>query len=766
MLNQNQGLIKFFDAASYALVLLSIIFVPLFIDKNLFNPYIISKEYLFGGLLLLTTLCFAAKIVLSRKITYRQSMLDAPLLIFLLVSLVSSLFSVNLYDSFLGRNEYFILNFVFLLFLVLFYFVLVNSLHNPWRWRAIFDVILVVGGIASALFILKTLFSLSLPFIGYAWNVVDSANSSFGLWMIIIFILSAGSLIKKNIGVGRALFYFFIMILAVVPLLVMGFGFFWWIMLIGLILLLLLGVSFLQDARLGWLSVLFVLLIITCVFIFFGSPRSLQSILPTEISLGAKPSWLVTRNVLFSGAKNFLVGSGLGTFASDFSKFRTVDFNYDKTAWPLRFNQPLNSSFAILSEGGVLLALGLIFIFLFVLGHVFTTWFKTRGASSGISLSLNLSKNNIRLDVFLAVIAWVVMLVGMATNFYNISLWVFWWLLLGMIISGLSLLGHNVVKEKQWTLEDTPQYKLAFSFSVIVVMAAVVMTGILGARFYFADQAFVRALSSGDYTTTEAKLQQALSLRGSSDIYHTAMARAYLVRAGQLAQGNKPDAQAVTNLLARAVNEARTATDISPHAVAIWENLATIYDNASQLVPEAADWSIKSLNKASELEPSNPVLMWRLGNDYMLQNNFSKAIEYYQKSINLKKDYAAAYVSLAGAYESNKELDKAIETYRNILPLSANNSEILFNFGRMLYNRKQSDDYDNAEKLWLEAVRIQPDFSNALYSLGLLYEGWGDKAKALEYYYKVKGLNPDNKDIIAKIKSLVAGADAKKNKDN
>ncbi len=763
MLNQNQGLIKFFDVASYILILLSVIFVPLFIDKNLFNPYIISKQYLFIGFMLLSLLFFAVKVVLSKRVSYRLSMLDVPLLIFLTVALVSSLFSVNLYDSFLGRNEYFVLNFVFLLFSVLFYFVIVNTLHSPERWRGVFDSILLIGGLASALFILKALFGLALPFVGSVWNVVDSTNSSFGLWMIIIFILSAGSLIKKNIGVSRALFYFFIMILAAVPLLVMGFAFLWWVMLVGLILLLLLGVSFLQDSRLGWLSVLFALLIVTCIFIMFGSPKSLQSLLPAEVSLDVKPSWLITTNVLFSGAKDFLVGSGLGTFAADFSKFRTADFNYDQMAWSLRFNQPLNTFFAILSEGGLLLALGFIFILLFVLGHVLTTWFKTRGASQGISLSLNLSKNNIRLDVFLVVIAWVVMWVGMATTFFSASLWIFWWLLLGMIITGLSLLGHSVLKEKHLTLEDTPQYKLAFSFSVIVVMAIVVMIGILGARFYFADQIFSSALATNnDYAVTESKLQKALSLHGNSDIYHTAMARAYLVRASQLAQESKPDVQAVTDLLARAVNEAKTATDISPNAVAIWENLATMYDSAASLVPEATEWAIKSLNRASELEPTNPVIVWRLGNDYMLQKNFAKAIEYYQKSIDLKKDYVAAYVSLTGAYEANKEQDKAIETYRNLLPLGANNSEVLFNFGRLLYNRNQKDDKDNAEKLWLEAVRIQPNYSNALYSLGLLYETQGDKTKALEYYYKVKDLNPDNKDITAKIKSLVLGATAEK----
>ena len=198
-----------------------------------------------------------------------------------------------------------------------------------------------------------------------------------------------------------------------------------------------------QDARLSWLSVLFALLIISSVFIAFGSPKSLQTTLPAEVSLDAKSSWSITKNVLFSGVKNFLVGSGLGTFGSDFSKYRSADFNLHPTAWNMRFSQPLNSFFAVLSEGGVLLMFGFAFILLFVLGHVFTTWFKARGASFGISVSLNLSKKNIRLDVFLVVVAWLVFTIGMLTNYYSVALWVLWWLLLGIIISGMSLLGRK-----------------------------------------------------------------------------------------------------------------------------------------------------------------------------------------------------------------------------------------------------------------------------------------------------------------------------------
>ena len=519
----NQKLVKFFEVLSYGLILANIVAVPLFIDSRLNNFYIIPKQYVFIGLILAGLFFFAAKVVITKKLIYRRSYLDLPLLIFLITILFSSLFSSNIFGSFLGRNDVFLFNFVFLLFCVLFYFFIINFVNTPERWRRIVDLLIGTGSLCSALFILKTVFNLNLPYFGYVWNVVDGLNSAFGLWMIIIFALSAGLLMKKNIGVGRALFYFFAMIVCFVPLVVMGFKFLWWIVLAGLILLLLLGASFIYEARIGWLSVLFAVLALTCVFIIFGSPKSLQSILPAEVSLDIKPSWTITKNAVFSGAKSFLIGSGPGTFAYNFSKFRTQDFNYDAVAWSLRFSQPFNTFFALLSEVGVLGFLGFVFILLFVLGHVLSTWFKARGGGQGISLSLNLSKTNIRIDIFLAVITWLLLWFGMGFGFFSISLWVMWWLMLGLIIAGLDILGHQLIKSASYTLEDTPQYNLAFSFSIIVVMAVVILVSVLGARFYLADLAYAESLKSlreNNVSETESNLKKAVGLRDSYDLYH------------------------------------------------------------------------------------------------------------------------------------------------------------------------------------------------------------------------------------------------------
>jgi cytochrome c-type biogenesis protein CcmH/NrfG len=431
-------------------------------------------------------------------------------------------------------------------------------------------------------------------------------------------------------------------------------------------------------------------------------------------------------------------------------------------AWSLRFSQPFNTYFALLSEGGILTALSIVFIFFLVLGYILHSWFiKNKFDINDIGVydrqGAMLGDTNIQhLDLWTVMVVWLVLLIGMAFNFFGPVLWYLWWLLLGLVISGLSIMGYGVLKQKSKTLADTPQYNLVFSFSLIIVIAVVVMVGVLGVRFYWAEVVYAKALKSTDYKTAESWLKKSSYLHQNSDVYHVALAQVYLGQAGQEAQKQKSDVQGVASLMALAVNEARYATELSPNVVGIWENLATMYENASVLVPQAGEWTIKSLDKAIELEPTNAYLYWRLANNYILAKNYSKATENFKKAINLKTDYLGGYIGLARSYEANNEVDNAVDTYKKGLSVGGTKSaEFLFDYGRVLYNRNKGTDRKDAEQLWLAAVKLQPSYSNALYSLGLLYEVNGDKASALQYYYKVKDLNPSSSDVIAKINSLL-----------
>ncbi|MFA7654095.1 MAG: tetratricopeptide repeat protein [Candidatus Magasanikbacteria bacterium] len=759
----NAKVYKILDWGAYIFLLATVVIVPLFLDKNLVNFYIIPKQYVFIGLTAVAFLLYAAKVVLSKRFEFRKSVIDWLLLGLLAVALLSSIFSVNSLDSFLGRSEYFVLNFLFLFFLCLNFLLNINFLNTTQRWRVMLDTLIGVGGVTALVFVLKSIFKFDLlALVGLPiWNSIDRLNSHFGLWLIVVGLLAAGLLLKKNLTAGKSLFYFLVFILSFVALVLLSFSVLWWILLAGLILLLLVAVSFVKEARMGWISVLFATLVLVVIFISFGAPRSLQSSIPTEVALGFKPSWAITFDNLTSGVKRFFIGSGLGTFGVDFSRFRPNDFNYDSNAWSLRFNQPNNTFTAVLAEGGTVMFLLMLFLVAFVLGHIFQAWYKkAREMSFGFaSLNSQADDKGVSLETMLVAVVWLVLCGAMAVMFFGPVLWWFWWLLLGLIVTGLALSHDHIVKFKVWEVEDTPQYSLSFSFTLIVIIAAVIMVGVWGAKMYYAEVNYAQALQAQDLKVAEQKIGVALNQRSNSDTYNVALAQVYLLQAAELAKTGK-DLQSVSTLVANAVNIAKRATDVSPQSVAIWENLVTMYENAAAIIPDARAWAIKSVIQARDLDPTNPVLWWRLGNNYGLDGQWEEAIKSYEQAIKLKSDYLNSYISLANAYEQKRDIEKAVEAYKTIMPYAMDNSEALFNFGRLLYNRNKTTDRSDAEKLWLESVRIQPSYSNALYSLGLLYESKGDRARALEYYYKVKDLNPGNKDIASKISGMVGGVSA------
>ena len=750
---------KIVDRISYIFLILNIILIPLILDKNLSNFYIIPKQYVFGGLVLINILFWVLKIVLTKKIQFTKTMIDKPIIALAIVGLLSAILSVNANDSFFGRSEYFTLNYIIIILFLGFYYAFVNFVKTEKMWRGILDSFLAVGLVSLLIFILKTLLNISLltKLLGQNFNTIDQMNSVFGVWAVILLVLSFGQLIKKNMHIGRIIFSFVVGLLSVAVLLMLSFKILWVILLISLVLLLMFGINFIKEANLGWLSALFAMLIFSLIFIVFGTPKFLQMPVPTEVALGLQSSWSIASATTFSGVKEFLVGSGLGSFGVDFSKFRNSTFNLDSTAWSLRFNQPYNSFLSLLSEGGVLVVCAIVFIVLLALGHVFTVWNKIR-ASSTISSEANFKNENILFESFLVTIAFVVLNISLCLFFFSQILWFAWWLFLALLVVGFSFYNRHFTKENEFTFENTPQYSLSFSFGLIVIMTGLVMSTIWGVRLYLGEIAFAKALASSDNKVAEIYINDALSKKPKSDVYHSVLAQIYLNQAIEISKSEKPDVQAISTIMAKAVNEAKYATDIAPKSIALWESLATMYENASALVPEARDWALKALVQARDLEPTNPSNWWRIGNNYAALTKWDDAIKNYEMAIELKPDYYGAYVSLSNAYEQTKKTDKAIETFEKIVEQKQVDPETLYNYGRLIYNRNGNGDRDLAEKIWLKVISLQPNYSNALYSLGLLYETRGDKTTALQYFYKVKDLNPNNKNISDKIKKLLGSS--------
>ena len=107
-----------------------------------------------------------------------------------------------------------------------------------------------------------------------------------------------------------------------------------------------------------------ILLIIVAGVFTFADFSIVQ--LPKESLLNQQTSWNIAFESATDNVKNGFLGSGIGTFRYDFSKFKQVDFN-QSSLWQLRFNQSGNHIAELLGTTGFLGILSYLWLFVFAL---------------------------------------------------------------------------------------------------------------------------------------------------------------------------------------------------------------------------------------------------------------------------------------------------------------------------------------------------------------------------------------------------------------
>ena len=732
---------------------LGVMAVPLFFLPFTQDFLNVPKVYLATGLVLLVACLYLLDMVLSKQAILRRTVLDIPLVILLLVWGVATFFSVIPGISLLGIMDLYVMNLVSLVVFLLWFWLLIQLVRTSKEWHVILNSFLVAGSIAGVLFIFQKISVFNFVLQNNIFNTISSSNSVFGVFMAIIAIIGLGLVQIKNRDWLKQIVPFISSVVAIITLLRLGFTNPLIVFAVGLGLLLVIGTTMISSTRTWVTSTVFGLFIGTILMIFLSAPSFLSFDLSPEYSLNFSTSWDISSQTIMKDVQSFLLGSGPGTFAQDFSKFRPESLNMNSQAWTQRFYTPYNTPLAILAETGFLGLITFLVIIFIAIGGLFSAWLKARPSvwkrvkeEVKNKVSDNISLDAMRIEVFVVMTAWISLTVGMFITFFNATMWWSWWLLLAMSIVGLSALLPSFVREKQFSLEVSPQYSLILSFGMIVVITLMILVGTFSTRLLLADINFYEAVNAKNLKQKERHLNESLELRSSYVPYRIAKSRIQLRKASLAAQkgGNKTQ---IAQHVANAVNITKKATDDVPNSIETWETLASMYINAQTLVPEANQWAEKTLKKAIELEPTNPTFHWRLGNVYAYSGKNKKAEESLRKAIKLKPNYVIAYIHLSQVLASQKKYSEAISLYQPILPIVRDAPQALFNLGRLYYNRGQEGDLNKAEQAWKRSVNLSPDYANALYALGLLYEKQGNTAKAQKYYDKVKSLTPDNTNI-------------------
>jgi tetratricopeptide (TPR) repeat protein len=106
-------------------------------------------------------------------------------------------------------------------------------------------------------------------------------------------------------------------------------------------------------------------------------------------------------------------------------------------------------------------------------------------------------------------------------------------------------------------------------------------------------------------------------------------------------------------------------------------------------------------------DPSNGETWEHLGNLYFDADEPTKAVNAYNKALELNPGNTSVLVDCGVMYRQLKLYDKALEYFQRALRIDAKHENALFNSGVVLYFDMQRK--EEALKVWRELVNVNPD---------------------------------------------------------
>lgn len=656
------------------------------------------QSFLFAGVILLP-LGAVLNAALKERIEIKRTPLDVPILLFLLLTFISALSGADKFSAFFGYYGRFNDGWLVMLACSVLFFAAFNVFAGENEKKIISILkILIFSGCATALLLFLTFFG-ALKFLP---NVLTgSAVESFNLFFAILLILAISFYFKEK------------------------------------------KQTFVGKKQGLWIYGAFALFIAVLFFVNFQNFSFIKQKFPPAAEIDFVSAKQIALQEI--RAKPFL-GAGPGFFAAVFSKFRPSDFNQSQY-WQIRFDRSYSQIMewaATLGVAGLLSYFIILGLFIYLL-RAYYKKYKTKILEDDILLGL--------------IAGWAILLLGQVIYSGSILLSILFWLILALILSKINVLDTFAFKTTQFVIPSLSSEKsdsnseasnlqsalrAAFLFVPLIFVAGLLIFVVAEAKYIYAEYCF--AASSGQ----EARLLKAVGNNPHRLNYRIALAKFYLNRAYSASLKNNKDNNSIKSDINLSLDSAKEALAVNPDSILANETLGMIYRDIRPLTVGSEQWCVEFFRRAFELEPTNPVLATELGKAYLNANDIGAAENYLSQALKLKSDYQDAKFSLAKIYAKAGKENDAIGLLTQ-LASESNEPEVYYELGRLHYNQGE---VEIAIGEFKRAVELASNHSNSIYSLGLAYQLLGEKNKALFYFNKALELNPENAEVMERIKEV------------
>ncbi|MGI5826198.1 MAG: O-antigen ligase family protein [Patescibacteria group bacterium] len=675
-------------------------FVPLFFTSVNSELFEFNKIILTYGFTTLIVGAWAARMIIQKKLLFKRTPLDIPLIVFLVSQLLSLVFSMDRHTSFWGYYSRFnggILSLVAYCFL---YWAFVSNCEA----KDVFKVLktsLFSALIVSIYGILEH-FGHSFSCLMFTGNfdvgcwVQDVRNRVFASlgqpnWLATYLTTLLPATLALNLAKpknNQVLSYLLFVLLTMCLIFTgsrsgfLGFaaaiGVFWGVLYIkkikgneGKKTLKPLGIS--------------LALILGCLVIF-GSPFDQLNRLLHYKSWMAKisPSPSQTqqetsdqtvafisesgdiRKIVWKGAieifKHYpLFGSGVETFAYSYYNFRPLEHNH-VSEWDFLYNKAHNEYLNYLSTTGAVgfgaYAFLIIFFIVWSIRELIAYIFKTKDPEQNqdqVILSLALFSG------------WLSILIS---NFFGFSV---------VVVS----LYFYLIPAFIFVLNrpDTPSAKIEYSTSKLpLLILGLVVSYLLYSVFnlWQADYHYAQGLKQakqGEYTLSYQSMSKAIRLSPDEPVFLNDLS----VTAANLSilAATQKEATLAAELFQNAISFSNKALKISPYNLNIHKNRVKVFYSLASIDPEYLEKAIEAVKTAMKLAPTDPKLVYNLGLLYGRTEKVEEALATIHKAIEMKPNYEEARNALATFYEDLGRKQEALEQLEYILQTKKNDPSLL-----------------------------------------------------------------------------------------
>lgn len=635
------------------LVLFGVLFFafPLAFTTQLTDFFTFPKEALVGVVALLGLVFFGVRILSEGSVRIRRTPFDVAVGAFVLVAIVSAVFSVNQYDSLIAA--------VPLVFAAIAYWVVVNTFKTESSL-----MLLVSSAILGAVLVA------AVSALSYAKQyIIPLESTKFQTFTPL------GSLVDQAVYLALMLplaIYFALPLFTTKHIKTLNVK--------------ALVFTIAATAIAGGLG-------LTIYMLVKVAPPQL---LPFQVGFQTAFAAISQDNPrLFQG---FLFGSGFGTYATDFTRFKPASFNLYENLWFITFFRSSSFVLEVLATMGVVGLLS----FLYLVYKIVTSASIDRSEKGLYAASMHTIREN---PLFLPV---VLLAITAFLLYFSPTIMMIFFLLLGVYAASEGLRRPAKYYDIELRMVSSKRSFLPFTASVVgdhhrpvventytrilpvITMAIiVVITGVLGyfsTLFIMADRLFQQSLvaaSQNDGGRAYDLQNRAIGMFPWRDGYYRIFSQLNISLANSLAAqqptaGQQPSQQVqqlTLQLIQQAIASARSATTTSPYTASNWENLAAVYRSLIGFGQNAEQFAVASGQQAALLDPNNPQQYINLGGIFYQLQQWDQAQQQFQIAVNLKPDYANAYYNLGHALESQGNGQAALQQYEIVKQLIAANKE-------------------------------------------------------------------------------------------